>query len=222
MSFVRNACLFAFTCVFWGCTSAPTQDVATEVPDSTEETVTTTTTEVTEPDTSAPDTSASEDSTDDESDVEDSDDTTTTSPATTTPDTTTTTSTTTTTTTTTSTVADQEDDFTGGLIELPLEGSAGLGAQETIRFASVVEDSRCPTDANCIQAGTLIIQVVYEGSAPGVGCCGTRRARRPGWSLCRGAGFRTRAADDFPVGRRVTWPKPWASISERRLVRDGV
>jgi hypothetical protein len=38
----------------------------------------------------------------------------------------------------------------------------------TIKFASLVEDSRCPTDAQCIQAGNAKIQVELKKAGSGI------------------------------------------------------
>jgi len=50
----------------------------------------------------------------------------------------------------------------------PVEGPIQLGQMATVngplvRAERVIEDSRCPTDVQCVQAGRLIVQVTVFG-----------------------------------------------------------
>jgi hypothetical protein len=50
----------------------------------------------------------------------------------------------------------------------PVEGPVRLGQMAAVngtrvRADRVIEDSRCPTDAQCVQAGRLIVQVTVFG-----------------------------------------------------------
>ncbi len=53
-----------------------------------------------------------------------------------------------------------------GLITLPIGGSVMYGAGK-LQITNLAEDSRCPTDVNCIQAGTIKVGVqVSSGNNP--------------------------------------------------------
>ncbi len=56
----------------------------------------------------------------------------------------------------------------GPVTSLPIEGPVRLGEMATVdgpkvRPDRVIEDSRCPADVQCIQAGRLIIRATVHG-----------------------------------------------------------
>lgn len=50
----------------------------------------------------------------------------------------------------------------GSRFELPLGGAAQVDGGPTVTFAKVVEDSRCPIDAVCIQAGRATVRLEIQ------------------------------------------------------------
>ena len=50
----------------------------------------------------------------------------------------------------------------GTEFELPLGGAARVAGGPTVTFAEVAEDSRCPIDAICIQAGRATVRLEVQ------------------------------------------------------------
>ena len=67
--------------------------------------------------------------------------------------------------------------------------SASAGPEAlTVQFARVVEDSRCPSDAQCIQAGQVVSEIALSGS---------RSYLKPGDTVSSG-GYRARLLGVLP------------------------
>lgn len=50
----------------------------------------------------------------------------------------------------------------GAEFEVPLGGTARVAGGPAVTFAQVLEDSRCPIDAVCIQAGRATVRLAVE------------------------------------------------------------
>ncbi len=97
---------------------------------------------------------------------------------------------------------------------------SAAGGELSIKFISVTEDSRCPTDANCIWAGNATVQVKVTTRSRGVKMMTMNTSSGPQGDQFNGWAIYLTSLTPAPKSGKAINPKSYtATFSIARLTR---